>query len=174
MIENQTICNCVGPQNGEPLCPCRMRNVARKDGRWVEVRDLGPTQGRTFEEFAREVKGRAGLNPDPQVRMTHMGLDGGFSDHHGELRLIDAAIAAGDHDDNHWVMNAYTYTRVLHLMDADGNHLFWPDLIGPPPYRILGMPVTLDASMPNVEDDGAAIEIRRGQVTVVQVAVKLS
>lgn len=35
-------CNCVGPQNGEPLCPCRMSSVKVQDGRYVEVRDLGP------------------------------------------------------------------------------------------------------------------------------------
>lgn len=37
-------CNCIGPQNGKPVCPCRMRNVIVKDGRYVEVRDLGPTE----------------------------------------------------------------------------------------------------------------------------------
>jgi hypothetical protein len=38
-------CFCVGPQNGEPYCPCRMRElrVYKKDGRWVEPeKDLGP------------------------------------------------------------------------------------------------------------------------------------
>lgn len=39
-------CGCVGPQNGEPLCPCAMRNVAIKDGRYViPERDLGPAPG---------------------------------------------------------------------------------------------------------------------------------
>ena len=36
-------CNCVGPQNGEPKCPCMMRGVIERAGRWVEPeRDLGP------------------------------------------------------------------------------------------------------------------------------------
>lgn len=36
-------CNCVGPQNGEPLCPCQMRNVIVRDGRYIQKeRDLGP------------------------------------------------------------------------------------------------------------------------------------
>lgn len=38
-------CGCIGPQNGEPLCPCMMRakGVYRRDGRWIEPeRDLGP------------------------------------------------------------------------------------------------------------------------------------
>lgn len=39
------VCNCIGPQNGEPLCPCMMRarKVYEKDGRWIEPeKDLGP------------------------------------------------------------------------------------------------------------------------------------
>lgn len=35
-------CFCVGPQNGEPLCPCRMRSVRIVDGRYVQTIDLGP------------------------------------------------------------------------------------------------------------------------------------
>ena len=36
-------CNCVGPQNGQPRCPCMMRNVQIRDGRYVEPeKDLGP------------------------------------------------------------------------------------------------------------------------------------
>lgn len=36
-------CHCVGPQNGEPLCPCGMMGVVKKDGRWViPEQDLGP------------------------------------------------------------------------------------------------------------------------------------
>ena len=35
-------CFCVGPQNGQPLCPCRMRGVQVKDGRYVEIIDHGP------------------------------------------------------------------------------------------------------------------------------------
>lgn len=38
-------CFCRGPQNGEPLCPCRMRDVIERGGRWIKVErelDLGP------------------------------------------------------------------------------------------------------------------------------------
>ena len=35
-------CHCVGPQNGQPLCPCRMGSVSVRDGRYVEVIDHGP------------------------------------------------------------------------------------------------------------------------------------
>jgi len=36
-------CNCIGPQNGEPKCPCMMRGLIQRDGRWIEPeKDLGP------------------------------------------------------------------------------------------------------------------------------------
>lgn len=37
-----TVCNCIGPQNGAPRCPCRMKNVRIINGRYVVVTDLGP------------------------------------------------------------------------------------------------------------------------------------
>lgn len=37
-------CNCVGPQDGKPLCPCRMRGVTIQDGRYIEVIDHGPVR----------------------------------------------------------------------------------------------------------------------------------
>lgn len=36
------LCACRGPQNGNPLCPCKMRGVRRVGGRLVKVVDLGP------------------------------------------------------------------------------------------------------------------------------------
>lgn len=39
-------CNCIGPQNGQPRCPCMMRNVVQRNGRWVQLeQDLGPVAG---------------------------------------------------------------------------------------------------------------------------------
>lgn len=35
-------CFCIGPQNGQPVCPCRMRDVQIQSGRYVEVVDRGP------------------------------------------------------------------------------------------------------------------------------------
>jgi hypothetical protein len=35
-------CNCIGPQNGQPLCPCMMAGITIEDGRYVQRRDLGP------------------------------------------------------------------------------------------------------------------------------------
>lgn len=36
-------CNCIGPQRNEPKCPCLMRNIIERDGRWIQKEvDLGP------------------------------------------------------------------------------------------------------------------------------------
>lgn len=37
-------CFCVGPQNGEPLCPCQMRSVTVENGRYIRKQDLGPAE----------------------------------------------------------------------------------------------------------------------------------
>lgn len=37
-------CCCIGEQNGEPYCPCKMKNlkVFKRDGRWIQPElDLG-------------------------------------------------------------------------------------------------------------------------------------
>ena len=35
-------CNCIGPQPGFPRCPCQMRNIVKRDGRWIQLeQDLG-------------------------------------------------------------------------------------------------------------------------------------
>ncbi len=45
-MSDTILCGCIGPQNGEPLCPCRMRGVFQRDGRWImPERDLGPVSG---------------------------------------------------------------------------------------------------------------------------------
>lgn len=40
-------CNCIGPQNGEPRCPCQMRGLIQRDGKWIQpervVGDVVPT-----------------------------------------------------------------------------------------------------------------------------------
>lgn len=36
-------CYCIGPQRGQPLCPCQMRAVRVRGGRYImPERDLGP------------------------------------------------------------------------------------------------------------------------------------
>lgn len=49
-------CGRVGPQNGEPLCPCKMRGVVIKDGRYVlPERDLGPVRARQYGKASANV-----------------------------------------------------------------------------------------------------------------------
>ena len=45
-LESSTMraCFCIGPQDGEPLCPCRMTNVKIVNGRYVETIDHGPAR----------------------------------------------------------------------------------------------------------------------------------
>ena len=48
-------CNCVGPQRGEPLCPCQMRGVMIRDGRYIlPEQDLGPVKSNSDKENLRE------------------------------------------------------------------------------------------------------------------------
>ncbi len=40
---NMRACNCIGPRNGQPRCPCMMVGIVERDGRWIQLeRDLGP------------------------------------------------------------------------------------------------------------------------------------
>lgn len=48
-------CNCIGPQNGQPKCPCMMINMKEVDGRWVEVIDHGPV--RKYDENINPLRG---------------------------------------------------------------------------------------------------------------------
>lgn len=45
-LEHQAhACCCIGPQPGFPRCPCMMRGLIQRDGRWIEPeKDLGPVQ----------------------------------------------------------------------------------------------------------------------------------
>lgn len=49
-------CNCIGPQNGQPLCPCMMRGVEIKDGRYVRTVDLGPVKDAPNPDFYKDFK----------------------------------------------------------------------------------------------------------------------
>ena len=33
-------CCCIGPQNGEPLCPCQMQGLVEVDGNWVRPAEI--------------------------------------------------------------------------------------------------------------------------------------
>jgi hypothetical protein len=47
-------CFCVGPQNGNPLCPCRMRRVKIDKGRYIEIIDHGPVPTSVREKLLDE------------------------------------------------------------------------------------------------------------------------
>lgn len=49
-------CNCIGPQNGQPACPCQMRNVVILNGRYVRTTDLGPAP--INEQLGHRLKAR--------------------------------------------------------------------------------------------------------------------
>lgn len=40
-LKQPHLCNCIGPQGNDPVCPCRMSNLRKQNGRWVEVIDHG-------------------------------------------------------------------------------------------------------------------------------------
>lgn len=43
-------CNCIGPQNGQPLCPCQMRGLVEVDGQWVRPsQTIGPVRPKARE-----------------------------------------------------------------------------------------------------------------------------
>lgn len=45
MVGSPEACFCVGPQNGQPRCPCAMRGIIIRDGRYIQPEvDLGPVK----------------------------------------------------------------------------------------------------------------------------------
>jgi len=64
-----TACNCVGPQNNEPLCPCdmRTRGIFKRNDKWIEpascekiLGDVIPTIDELLKDYQ---KPRGGLEP---------------------------------------------------------------------------------------------------------------
>ena len=44
-------CGCMGPQNGEPVCPCAMKYVKIVDGHYIQVTDLGKVGDPKFDPY---------------------------------------------------------------------------------------------------------------------------
>lgn len=66
-------CFCIGPQNGEPYCPCRMRDmgIVKRNGRWVQPeRDLGPapmtidTLNDNIDKIMKEIENKQCMSPE--------------------------------------------------------------------------------------------------------------
>lgn len=51
-------CGCIGPQNGEPQCPCMMRGVQVVDGCYVRIEDLGPAPSEESLDLRRAIADR--------------------------------------------------------------------------------------------------------------------
>jgi hypothetical protein len=44
-MTTMSACNCIGPQYGQPLCPCMMRGLVEIDGQWVRPATvIGPVR----------------------------------------------------------------------------------------------------------------------------------
>lgn len=56
-------CFCIGPQNGEPRCPCRMKGIKAVDGRWIETIDHGPVKPAISPEDYRSLLLRFNYDP---------------------------------------------------------------------------------------------------------------
>ena len=51
-------CGCVGPRPGEPLCPCKMRGLIKRKGRWIQPeRDRGPVQEARKHDYLSALQG---------------------------------------------------------------------------------------------------------------------
>lgn len=60
-------CCCIGPQNGEPLCPCMMRGVFQRNGRWIKPEeDLGPVRShwKSIGSLADDLVRKHGEKPE--------------------------------------------------------------------------------------------------------------
>lgn len=44
-LQSINSCYCIGPQNGQPLCPCMMKGLIVRNGRYIRPEeDLGPVE----------------------------------------------------------------------------------------------------------------------------------
>jgi hypothetical protein len=65
-------CFCIGPQNGEPYCPCRMRDlgIVKRNGRWVQPeKDLGPIKDIHTKPFDAYTKQCASPEHNPPMHL---------------------------------------------------------------------------------------------------------
>lgn len=61
------MCNCIGPQNGQPKCPCQMRGLIQRDGRWIQPEvDLGPVTNTPHRLDAGFTMAHIGFGEEPK------------------------------------------------------------------------------------------------------------
>ena len=72
-------CHCMGKRPGQPLCPCGMRGLVQRDGRWIRPeQDMGPVMP---EAFTREIErtmqqAQSAAGTDYEAVLTIPGVDG--------------------------------------------------------------------------------------------------
>jgi len=80
MVNNMSIdssaCNCIGPQNGEPLCPCAMRaqGIFERDGKWIKPAATEKILGEvmpTLDDLLKGIK-KGGFEPIEEKQKTCM------------------------------------------------------------------------------------------------------
>lgn len=49
-------CFCVGPQDGDPVCPCMMKNLIIRNGRYIKEIDMGPVKQTDLEKIMEKPK----------------------------------------------------------------------------------------------------------------------
>jgi hypothetical protein len=68
MSSTNGLCNCIGPQNGQPLCPCKMSRVIERNGRYIiPEQDLGPVVKQVPSTISDGVYRQ--VNPENEVCM---------------------------------------------------------------------------------------------------------
>lgn len=84
-------CACIGPQNGEPLCPCQMRGVTIRDGRYICIEDLGPAPSLEERLRRRQIHDQFGASTwahDVVQKCLHEELDKSDPSMVGQPRML--------------------------------------------------------------------------------------
>ena len=56
-MAKSSCCFCIGPQNGEPYCPCEMRSrgIFQRDGKWIEPEKVvGAVRKSPFDDLIKD------------------------------------------------------------------------------------------------------------------------
>ena len=66
---NSGPCGCMGPQNGEPVCPCLMKYVRVVNGRYIKIEDLGPVQEKADDNMVSLYFGSINFSVNNKIRL---------------------------------------------------------------------------------------------------------
>lgn len=124
---------------------------------------------RPFAEFAAEVRAKS----DP-IKLIYTGVESDFASSDKEDVFIDALAADGFYNGRYWSMSPDALIRTLKIRDADGHHMFWPDLRDWMPETLLGYPIEVNDDRPAIEPDSHSIALCCGDVDLVHIVFGLS